>query len=62
MNQVYLIYYVQYHEIKSSLVEDPTFKCVNEDKDLIKLYKVLQNINFSYRSNQEPVLTMWNSK
>ena len=34
----------------------------NEDKDLIKLYKILQNVNFSYKSSQEPILTMWNAK
>ena len=49
-------------DIKASLAEYPDFKLANEEKDLIKLYKILQSINFSYRSNQEPILTMWNAK
>ena len=60
---VYSIYYGQCNEdIKSSLAEDPTFKKANEEKDLIKMYRILQNVNFSYKSVQEPILTMWNAK
>jgi hypothetical protein len=63
MKHVFFICYGQCDEdIESSLAEDPTFKHVNEDKDLMRLYKILQNVNFSYKSNQEPILTMWNVK
>lgn len=63
MKQVYSLYYGQCNEdIKSILAEDPSFKQANENKDLIKLYKILQNVNFSYKSSQEPILTMWKAK
>jgi hypothetical protein len=63
MKQVYSIYYGQCDEdIKSCLAEDPTFKRVNEEKDLIQLYKILHCVNFSYKPSQEPILTMWNAK
>ena len=46
LEQVYSIYYGQCNEdIKSSLAKDPTFNKANEDKDLIKLYRILQNVN-----------------
>ena len=55
MKQVYSVYYGQCDEdMKVCLTEDPTFKQVNEEKDLIRLYKILQGVNFSYRPSQEP--------
>lgn len=63
MKQVYSVYYGQCDkDMKACLTEDPTFKQVNEEKDLIRLYKILQGVNFSYRPSQEPILTMWNAK
>lgn len=63
MKQVYSLYHGQCNEdTKFSLAEDPLFKQAKKDKDLIKLYKILQNVNFSYKSSQEPILTMWNAK
>lgn len=49
-------------EIKSNLAEDPSFKQAIKENDLIKLYKILQNVNFSYKHNQQSILTMWNAK
>ncbi len=63
LKQVYSVYFGQCDDdIKASLAEHPDFKRVDQEKDLIQLYKILQSVNFSYRSNQEPVLTMWNAK
>jgi hypothetical protein len=63
MKQVYSIYLGQCDEdIKASLAEHPDFKRTDQEKNVIKLYKILQGVNFSYRSNQEPILTMWNAK
>ena len=63
MKQVYTIYYGQRNEdIKSSLAKDAAFKQANEVKNLINLYKILQNVNFSYKSSQEPILSIWNAK
>ena len=63
MKQVYSIYYGQCDEdIKASLAEHAQFEVANQEKDVIQLYKILQSVNFSYRSNQEPILTMWNAK
>lgn len=30
--------------------------------NLIKWYMIPQNVNFSYKSFQEPILTMWNAE
>ena len=50
--QVYSIYYGQCDEaIKSQLAEHPTFEVVNQERDLVQLYKILQSVNFSYRSS-----------
>ena len=63
MKQVYSIYYGQCDEdIKASLAEHAQFEVANQEKNVIQLYKILQSVNFSYRSNQEPILTMWNAK
>lgn len=60
---VYSVYLGQCDEdIKASLAEHPDFKLADQEKNPIKLYKILQSVNFSYRSNQEPILTMWNAK
>jgi hypothetical protein len=32
------------------------------EKNLIRLLEMLQNVNFTYGSNQEPVLSMWVAK
>ena len=63
LKQVYSIYYGQCDEdIKASLAEHPEFERANQEKDMLTLYKILQSVNFSYRSSQEPILTMWNAK
>ena len=60
LTQVYSKYYGQCDdEMKSSMKEDPDFKQAHIDKDVIKLRKILKNVNFSYKKDKEPFKTLW---
>ena len=63
LKQVYSIYYVQCDEdIKAGLAEHQDFECANQEKYMLALYRILQSMNFSFQSSQEPILTMWTAK
>jgi len=61
--QVYALFYGQMDKyMKTCLAEHNDWDKVHQKKDLIRLLKMLRNVNFTYRSNQEPVLSMWVAK
>lgn len=63
LKNVYSIYYGQCDkDMKATLEENSNFKTVDQSKDTLALYKLLQNANFSYTPSQEPILTMWLAK
>ena len=63
LKQVYSKYFGQCDEdMKSTLAEDVKFDTANKEKDVISLRKILQSVNFSYRSSEEPIKTMWQAK
>ena len=41
------------------MMEDLDFKQTHIDKDVIKLRKILKNVNFSYKKSKEPFKTLW---
>ena len=54
--QVYALYYRQIDEdIKTCLAELDDWKDVYGDKNLISLLQMLQNVNFTYKSNKESI-------
>ena len=44
------------------MAEHDDWDTVHQKKDPIRLLEMLQNVNFTYGSNQEPVLSMWVAK
>ena len=48
--------------MKTCLAECDDWDSVHQKKDLIRLLEMLQNVNFTYWSNQEPMLSMWVAK
>ena len=64
MKQVYSFYYGQCDDdMKATLMEDPKFETINQEKDVLGLRKLLQNVNFAYTNkNEEPILAMWKAK
>ena len=61
--QAYAVIYGQCDEdMKASLLENSDWQVVHKNKDLVQFLELLQQVNFSYRSNQEPFLTMFNAK
>lgn len=58
LKQVYAIYYGHCDEdMKASLIEDPSFDTINKKKDVIKLMKLLQSVNFNRNDSEEPILS-----
>jgi hypothetical protein len=63
LKHVYSIYYIQcIEDIKSSFTKDTGFKVSYNERNLIKLYKILQNMNFIQRGREVTILTLWNAK
>ncbi|MCP4749237.1 MAG: hypothetical protein GY874_24340, partial [Desulfobacteraceae bacterium] len=63
MKQTYSKYYGQCDEkMKATMAEDPKFEDAHNEKDVITLQKILQSVNLSYRSSEEPVKTIWQAK
>ncbi|MCP4747804.1 MAG: hypothetical protein GY874_16950, partial [Desulfobacteraceae bacterium] len=63
MKQTYSKYYGQCgKEMKATIAEDPKFEDVHNKKNVITLRKILQSVNLSYRSSEEPIKTMWQAK
>ena len=63
LKQIYSKYFGQCDEdMKATLAEDASFDKANKEKDVITLRKILQSVNFSYRSSKEPIKTMWEAK
>ena len=60
LKQTYSKYYGQIEEeMKGSLNEDPEFERAHQEKDVLKLRKILKNINFNYKRSEEPIKTLW---
>ena len=63
LKQSFNIYYGQCDDdMKASLAENPTFEAAFKSKDVIELHKILQSVNFSYSSTEEPIFSMWKTK
>lgn len=63
LKQVYSFYLGQCDEdMKASLSEDPDFKTINSKKDVLKLIKLLQSINFNQTNSEEPIVSMFKAK
>ena len=45
--------------MKASLKEDDDFERAHQEKDVIKLRKLLKTINFNYKKSEEPIKTLW---
>ena len=45
--------------MKRSRTEDPEFERAHQKKDVLKLWKLLKNINFNYKRSKEPIKTLW---
>ena len=59
LKQIYSKYYGQCDEdMKASLKEDDDFKRAHQEKDVIKLCKLLKTINFNYKKSEEPIKTL----
>ena len=60
LKQVYSIYYGQCDdEMKATLAEDPRFETIHQRKDTLGLFRILQSVNCSYKSGEEPILTLF---
>ena len=46
-------------KMKGSLTEDPKFERAHQEKDVLKLRKLLKNISFNYKRGEEPITTLW---
>ena len=56
LKQTYSKYYGQCDEdMKASLKEDSDFVRSHQEKDIVKLRKMLKNINFNYKKSEEPI-------
>ena len=47
---------------KATMAENASFEAANLSKDVIALRRILQSCTFSYRSSEEPIMTMLNAK
>ena len=45
--------------MKGSLTEDPEFERAHQEKDVLKLRKLLKNINLKYKRREESINTLW---
>ena len=48
--------------MKASLKEDPDFVRTHQVKDIVKLQKMLKNINFNYKKSEEPIKTLFQAE
>ena len=48
-------------DTKHRLAKHIEWEVTKQGKDLIKMFEILQGINFSHTSTQEPIATMWES-
>ena len=48
-------------DTKHRLAEHKEWEVTKQGKDLIKMLEILQGINFSHTSTQEPIVTIWES-
>ena len=44
--------------MKESLTKDHEFEKVHQEKDVLKLERLLKNINFNYRRSEDPIKTL----
>ena len=52
LKQVYSKYFGQCDEdMKATMAEDIKFETANQEKDVLTLRKILQSVNFSYKSS-----------
>ena len=62
MKQVFSLFMGQMDDdTKHCLPEHIEWEVTKQGKDLIKMLEILQDINFSHTSTQEPIVTMWES-
>ena len=62
MKQVFSIFMRQMDDdIKHRLAKHKEWEGTKQQKYLIKMLEILQGINFSHTSTQEPIVTMWES-
>ena len=62
MKQVFSLFMGQMDdETKHRLAEHKEWEVTKQRKDLIIMLEILQGINFSHTSTQEPIITMWKS-
>lgn len=60
LKQVFSLYLGQCDEdIKAALTESPAWRQSNEDKDVLRLVRIINSVTFNYKSGQEPFLTMF---
>ena len=60
LKQIFSKYYGQIDDdMKASLKEDDDFDPSFNEKDVIKLRKMLKNVNFNYKKSEEPIKTLW---
>ena len=45
--------------MKGSITKDPDFKNAYQEKDVLTLRNLLNNINVNYKRSKEPIRTMW---
>lgn len=59
LKQTYSKYYGQIDEdMNATLKEDPDYERAHKKKDVVKLRKLLKNINFNYKKSEEPIKTL----
>ena len=59
LKQIFSKYYGQINDdMKASLKEDDDFERSFKEKDVIKLRKMLKNVNFNYKNSEEPIKTL----
>ena len=60
LKQAFSKYYGQIdEEMKASLNEDADYERAYNEKDVIKLRKMLKAVNFNYKKGEEPIKTLW---
>jgi hypothetical protein len=63
LKQVYSMHLGQHDEdMKASLSKHPEFKTINSKKDMLKLIKLLQSVNFNQTDSEEPIVSMFKAK
>ena len=60
LKQIFSEYYGQIDDdMKASLKEDDDSERSFNEKDVIKLRKMLKHVNFDYKKSEEPIKTLW---